>query len=197
MVRSKNPRTRIVDVLNPGTEPGVDPVLPEPVADVAAPAFVPARVPESEMTPEQLRIRDLENQLALERGRQDPEPELEPAPATGENILIHFTADGLTALGKIWVRGQEIEFAPGSRAYADTCDRNGRSWLELRDNPAAQEARWGEEKFRSGPWPGQPLLAVAKERFDNAAGGPTEEQLRQAAEAEARRNRAAPRLPVR
>lgn len=154
--------------------------------------------PEHQLTPEQRRIRDLEHQLALERGRKDPEQELElpEAPGANGNIVIHFIADGHTALGQVWRRGQELEFDPNGPAYADTVDRFGWSWLELRDRPAEQEARWGEVKFRSGPWPGKSYTEVAKERFDIPGLGPTEDELRRAEAAEARRNRAVPRLPA-
>lgn len=195
MPRRPSGRAQIVDVLNP--QPAAPQVADDLVRDVAEPLRT-SSVPAQDLTPEQLRIRDLENQLALERGTKDPEPELDSAPTgAAGNILIHFVADGHTALGKVWVRGQEIEFARDSQAYHDTCDRNGRSWVDLRDNPAAQEARWREVKFRSGPWPGLSLTAVADQRFDTDAGGPSLDQLREAEQVEARRNRAAPRLPLR
>jgi len=181
-------------------EPAVVPVEPVPV-----PASRPA--PESTLTPEQRRIRDLENQLAVERGRKDIEPELEapkPAAVGGQgNILIHFLGDGFTALSKVWYRGQELEITPGSAAYRDTCDRNGRSWLELRDDDFAQIQRWGEVMFRSGPWPGKTYDDAAKVPFerlkplrDGASLVPSAEQLEAASAAERSRARAAPRLRV-
>lgn len=54
-------------------------------------------VPDSQLTAEQRRIRDLENQLALERGRKDPEPEFEPKVNDAEGIHIHCTV-GLPTL---------------------------------------------------------------------------------------------------
>jgi hypothetical protein len=201
----------VVNVIAPAeTAPEPAPLAPEPVPpvpEVEQPAPVMVRpTPENQLTPEQRRIRDLENQLALERGRKDPEPELEPSvnPGDDNNILIHFVADGLTALGTVWCRGQELEFTPGSAAYRDTCDRGGRSWLDLRNNPTAQEQRWGEVKFRSGPWPGQDYTAAAKARFEALQPlkegqqlQPTEDELAKAVAAEKRRGRAAPRLPLR
>jgi hypothetical protein len=196
---------RLVDPLAEPAQPGPTnpvPAEPEPV-EPASPLDLPPRpdrpLPDSALTPEQLRIRELENQLALERGRKDPELEFEPladADAPSDLIFIHFIADGLSVLGKIWTRGEELRFDPRSRAYADTCDRNGRSWLEVRDDPVAQERRWGEVKFRSGPWPGDTLLAVANQHFDYGE-GPTHEQLRAAHAAEQRRAGAPPRLPLR
>jgi hypothetical protein len=219
---SKTRRTtpQVVDVLADPQPTGTDPV-PAPALEPArepAPArrlhSVPAAtphtppVPESELTPEQRRIRDLENQLALERGRKDPEQEFEVAsePADGDNIIIHFVADGFTALGHVWRRGQELEFTVGGGAYLDTCNRFGWSWLELRDNPAAQEDKWGEVKFRSGPWTGLTYADAAKKaRFERlgplregqlAPTAPDENELARADEAERRRRRAAPRLPL-
>lgn len=165
-------------------------------------------VPESELTPEQQRIRDLENQLAQERGRKDPEVEFDPPakPGAADNILIHFLEDGITALGHIWRRGQELEFEPGSAAYRDTCDRFGRTWLELVDDEFGQVERWGKVMFRRGPWPGKDLRAAATAQFerlksltnsDATVAGPTAAELEEAVKAEARRNRAAPRLPAR
>ncbi len=191
------PNVEVVDVLTPAPAPAVTPADPPPAATPARP------VPEQQLTPEQRRIRDLENQLALERGRKDPEPEFDPVPADAqETIRIHFVAEGLTALGQVWHRGQELEFVPGSAAYRDTCDRFGRSWLDLRDDPAAQEARWNEVKFRSGPWPGKSYADAAGARFESLAPlkegqrlTPTEDELAKADKAEALRRRAAPRLP--
>lgn len=158
-------------------------------------------VPDSELTPEQLRIRELENMLALERGKKDVEPEFEaPAvPGNPDNILIHFLEDGFTALGQVWFRGQELEFEPNSAAYRDTCDRNGWSWLELRNDEFAQADRWGRIMFRNGPWPGKPYQAAAKLTWkagNTSVEPPTESELAKADAAERRRRRAAPRLPV-
>jgi len=212
--RPREPRAgapEVVDVLAQ-VVPVPAPVELPPVVEIPTfellpddPAPAPRPAPESTLTPEQRRIRDLENQLAVERGRKDPEPELEePAePGAQGNILIHFVAEGFTALGMVWRRGQELEFVPGSPAYRDTCDRFGRSWLELRDNEQAQVERFKEVKFRSGPWLGKSYAEVASAHFerlkplqDGQSLAPTEQELRQAALAEARRNRAAPRLPV-
>lgn len=215
--KARRSTPQVVDVLAdpvPASRPTATDPAPQPTPARSTPAqstpVQPARrlhsVPnEEELTPEQRRIRDLENQLALERGRKDPEQEYEQADATGETILIHFVADGFTALGQVWCRGQELEFTVGSGAYRDTCDRFGRSWLELRDNPAVQENKWGEVKFRSGPWPGLSYRDATKAQFDRLApiregqrppAPPDETELGRADEAERRRRRAAPRLPV-
>lgn len=130
----------------------------------------------------------------------------EPDPTnTGstEAIVIHFLEDGFTALGNVWYRGQELEFAPGCQAYRDTLDRNGRTWLDLRGDEMAQIDRWGKVMFRVGPWPGKPLTAVAEANFEplkplkeGQSLAPSIDELSRA-QAAATRNRAAPRLPVR
>ncbi len=166
----------------------------------AAPAGAPARpVPESQLSPEQRRIRDLEDALAKERGRKDPDVELDTVdPGADGNILIHFLEDGFTALGNVWYRGQELEFAAGSGAYQDTCDRNGNSWLSLRGDDMAQIRRFGKVMFRPGPWPGL-KLTEADVTFEALTGAakPGTDDLAAAERAEAARNRAAPRLPTR
>ncbi len=177
-------------------------------SEVSTLATSPRPVPESELTPEQRRIRELEDQLAREQGKKDPEIEYEQAvrPGATENILIHFLEDGFTALNHVWYRGQELEFQPNGQSYKDTCDRNGRSWLELRDNEFAQVEKYGRIMFRTGPWPGKALTDAAKlsvQRPLRVVGGdqsvppPTVEELEAAERAEAKRQRAAPRLPVR
>jgi hypothetical protein len=178
-----------------------------PRAEAPAPV-VERPVPEAQLSPEQRRIRDLEHQLALERGRKDTEPELAALARPGDagNILIHFVDDGFTALGHVWRRGQELEFEVGSRAYQDTFDRTGWSWLALRDDENAQISRYGRPMFRSGPWQGQSYLDVANMAFDPlkplSKDGlppqpPSVAELEKAADAESRRRRAAPVLPMR
>ncbi len=189
MPRSTHDRHKgeLVDVLGDLSlptpfDPPADPV---PDVDPVPPA------PDSSLTPEQRRIRELENQLAVERGGKDPAESF--AFAEGEDtILIHFVEDGLTALGRVWFRGQEIEFERDGRAYQDTCDRFGRSWLAL--DESAQIDRFGKVMFRKGPWPGKTYQAAAAEQFSGAR--PSEDELQAADQAEARRRRAAPLLPT-
>jgi hypothetical protein len=217
---------RVVDVLAGGDlVSAADQFEPEPDTATSAPETTAARAPEiaastpptvaqrpapeTELSVEQRRIRDLEHRLALELGRKDVEPEeLEPAATSGPtaNIVIHFVDDGLTALGKVWRRGQELEFTPGSRAYHDTVDRSGQSWLELRGDEAAQQERYGRVMFRDGPWTGKGYDEIATATFEplkpltsdgTPPRGPTPEELATAAKAEAARRRAAPILPAR
>jgi hypothetical protein len=154
------------------------------------------------LTEEQLLIRELRNQLAVERGKKDASGELDPvaSPGSADNILIHFVEDGFCALGQIWYRGQEIEFEIGSQAYKDTFDRLGNSWLDLRDDDFAQLDKWGHVMFRPGPWRGAALsrakvsFEVVKDEAGRPVRSPDEEELARAEQAEARRKRAAPRL---
>lgn len=195
----------------PLEDPNVfDPIAPTPdedtvVATPPTPDPTPMRPkPERELTPDQRRIRDLEDRLAKEMGGKDPDQELESPLPDGENILIHFLEDGFTALGRVWFRGQELEFTAGSGAYADTCDRYGRSWLELADREFDQVEKYGRVMFRRGPWPGKSYVDAAKVPFeklrplkgDGTITGPGPQELEAAARAEQRRGRAAPRLPV-
>jgi len=193
----------VVDVLAdpPGTV-----YIQDPLPLMPEPAEMPRPAPESQLSPEQRRIRELEDLLAREMGRKDVEPSVDPEIVNGaeENIIIHILEDGFTALGKVWYRGEELEFLPGGGAYQDTCDRNGRSWLELRKDDFAQIERWGRIMFRNGPWPGKSLAEIENVSFEplNSISGadrvaPTADEIRQAASKAARRGRAAPRLQLR
>ncbi len=181
-----------------------DPPAPAPVppAPSPVPPPVPQRpVPEELLSADQKRIRDLEDQLARERGRKDPEPQFNPTPAADGDIVLHFLADGLTAFGKVWYRGEVMRLTPAD--YLETCDRHGRSWVDLRGDDFAQVERWGHVKFREGPWPGKPLTEVAKASFDvnvpfqrGERLKPSEEELARIEAAVAKRNGAIPRVPV-
>ncbi len=179
----------LVDVLD---DTNLQPLETEVPSQTGAPVATTARPrPESELSPDERRIRELEHQLALERGGKVPEQVFEPDQGAGEEIVIHFVNDGLSVLGKIWCRGEEIRIVKGSTTYQETVDRLGNSWLDLRDNPQGQETRWGQEKFRAGPWPGLSLEEAAKvAKFEALSplheggpkvGGPSEEALRRAA----------------
>lgn len=117
-------------------------------------------------------------------------------PAEGESVLIHFVADGLTAFGQVWYRGQELQIGPGHPRWAEAL-----SWITL--DRWGQINRWGEQKFDFGPWPGRRSYTEALGSFEQLGGtdaqgnkvavaGPTEQQLRDADEAERRRGRAVP-----
>lgn len=76
---------------------------------------------------------------------QETTTEAEP-----QTRLIHFTADGFTAFGMVWYRGQELEITPD--LYEKTLDKDGNSWLDSLDK-LTQMRRFGEVKFEDGPWP--------------------------------------------
>lgn len=109
-------------------------------------------LPEEALTDEQKEIRKLQDELARAKGRNIDEALKEEVEEVGDDgILIHVLADGLTALGRVFYRGQEIVFGP--KAYEDTKGRDGRSWLNMSDEE--QYDRWGVVRFRKGPWPGK------------------------------------------
>ncbi len=193
------PRNRVAPASNSETTPVVQPpvagqAVVEPDSTIVAPAphATPAAAPE--LTSEQRMIKELQNQLALARGRNDGEIEYDvlAQPGSADNIIIHVVEDGFTALGRVWYRGQELEFEVGSQAYRDTFDRTGRSWLMNANNPDA--------KFRLGPWSGK-RLTEAKVSFQPVKGengavlpAPTAEELARAEAAELKRRGAAPKL---
>jgi hypothetical protein len=155
---------------------------------------------DTELTSDQLRIRELEHRLALSEGKKDVEGTLVAPEPGGENIVLHFLEDGLTALGQVWLRGQELEFTRGSQAYQDTQDRNGVSWLALVDDEFGQVSKWGRVMFRRGPWPGKTYRDGTYEVLGQVGGSgtvpvPTAAELTAAEDAERGRRRAAPTFP--
>lgn len=188
------------EVLEDRADPPADGEAAE--ADVPAEYVVDTSKPDPELTPEQLEIKRLRDQLARQEGRKDTLPQAAPlaSPGDDKNILIHVREDGVTMLGKVWYRGEELEFEPGTQAYKDTFDRSGRSFLDLRDDEFAQMEKWGRVLFRGGPWPGKTYadgtfetLRGLKESEGNLR-PPTPEELEGAERA--RKKRAAPHLPA-
>jgi hypothetical protein len=154
---------------------------------------------QSGLSPEQQEIKALRDQLAKLGGKRDVEPVAEAIPDDGENFVIHILEDGLTVLGRVMYRGDELEFKPGSQAYKDTFDRNGRTWLTLRHDEFAQVDRWGKVMFRNGPWPGKKYTDGTFETLRSDRDGtfvkpPSEAEI--AAAEKARARRAAPALPA-
>lgn len=145
-------------------------------------------VPTSKLSPEQQRIRELEDQLTrkLAAEAESAAPRYDTTPAKGETILLHFLVDGFTAAGVIWYRGQEVEFVVGSEAYKQQFDRNGKSWLDLLDDPSGQYKRYGQQYYARGPWPGRAWDDDSNLSPEEAAAAKV------AAEAERRRGRRAP-----
>lgn len=174
-------------------------VMTEQFPDLVEPISPGPPVEEVALTPEQEEIKRLRDQLAQLSGRKDVEPEYEEIPTDGETIRIHFLEDGLTVNGRVMYRGEELEFVVGGQAYKDTFNRNGWSWLELRNSEFDQVERYGGKvMFRNGPWPGKTYAdgsfeTLRQEKGDGFLRPPTADEL-DAAE-KARKKRAAPRLP--
>ncbi len=164
------------------------------------PLDLPPAASEAELTPEQQESARLRHQLAVEMGKnigteKDKRPEelVPPDEDNPDNILLHFVEDGFTALGRVWYRGQEIEFTPGSQAFNDTKDRNGDTWVTYTDED--QYNHYGKLYFRRGPWPGKSLKDIKKSDYQKFAPGPDEDELAKADAAERKRGRAAPAMP--
>lgn len=110
------------------------------------------------------------------------------ANAKNRTIHVHFTEDGLTLLGKTWLRGEEIILEEGSPEWQDTLEggsvtkegeRIGEGQfclLELDEDEQVQ--RWGQRYFRSGPWRGLGITdAVFAMSFKEGGEPPTREEL--------------------
>lgn len=153
------------------------------------------------LTPEQQEIQLLREQVAkllLEKDLESKPAAVRSEAKPGDKIRIHFLEDGLSALGKVWYRGEELEFIVGSRPYEDTFNRRGETWLDLRLDEFKQVDRFGKIMFREGPWPGKTYLdgtfeALRKEKGEGFVEPPSPEQLKAAEKR--RQRRAAPSLP--
>lgn len=181
------PRTEVI------TEESVPevPTDPAPGSSPVVEANIPAE------TAEQREIRELKEQVKalMAQPQPDSEPDSEPTkveetPEEGDTFLIHFLEDGITAQGQVWYRGQELEFMVGSKAWNDTFDRFGKSWILMSENDQAD--RKGKVYFRRGPWPGKPSYKDGQWEKD----APAESALEQADIKEReRRRKGAPTLP--
>lgn len=154
--------------------------------------------PEAELTPAERAERERQHQQAQAAAAAFERQEQTYVPAEGEAVLIHFVADGLTAFGQVWYRGQELEIGPSHPRWNEAL-----GWITL--SRYQQVERWGEQKFDFGPWPGRRSYTEAlgaHERLFTKRGsdgkptgyfaGPSEEELRAADAAEARRGRGVP-----
>lgn len=148
------------------TEAEAEPVVAAPAGGIVTPPK-PAR-PTPAVTEDQLRIRELEHQLAIQETAKLEKAVDGEAVAVGDHkILIHFLEDGFTCSGRVWYKGQELEFDVPGLAYTDTLNTLGVSWLDMAGDDAAQMAHYGKVWFRVGPWPGNDWddsEAAAKER---------------------------------
>lgn len=79
-------------------------------------------------------------------------------PTDDDVLTINFVEDGLSAFGKVWLRGEELSVRRDSPEWEATCDRTGRSWMELSERE--QFARWGAVQFREGLWAGRSLSEI-------------------------------------
>lgn len=166
-------------------------------AAVPVPGSSPMRPrPASELTPAEKAERDRQHAAAMTAARQFEGAPSQFVPTEGEAVLIHFVADGLTAFGQVWYRGQELAIGPTHPRWKEAV-----GWITL--TRFQQVDRWGEQKFDFGPWPGrksytdalgsfEPLSVTGPGGEKSLFTGPTEEQLRQADQAEAARGRAVP-----
>lgn len=169
------------------------------IRPVAAGPDDPRPKPASELTPEELRERERMHAEAVRRGKENPVMAFAPgrAPAAAQTTIVHFVADGFTAFGNVWVRGQEVELWPGHPRWEEA-----QLWINM--DTAEQLRRWQKEYFRPGPWPGERSYLAGRGRFEQLKslsgdeGGvsePSDEELRAADEAERRRGRRVPNPP--
>ena len=161
---------------------GVPPTVEEKAAAVEVTS------PEGADTPEQIRIRELEAQIAAFAAvpveKSETVKNLEHTLALRANsaalsahetleevieddpnvIMIHVLDTGISFADRVWNYGQSVGFKRGGKAYQDTVDRNGVSWLD--DLSAkAQYARFGKIVIGVGPYYG-PAFNDEIERLD-------------------------------
>lgn len=121
--------------------------LPVGVELVDMDALMEPPKPAAELTPAEKAARELEHQQALAANAAlasaDPG---DFQPSQGQRLVIHFVDDGFTALGHIWLRGQQIEIGPDHPRWQDA-----RAWITLTTDE--QIARYGKQYFASGPVP--------------------------------------------
>jgi hypothetical protein len=129
-------------------------------------------------SPEMARIRALEEQLAAaekkvslaEKSAEEKAQEHRKAVAvTGsfnnapdryeavneddDYIVFHILESGFTFADRVWWVGQTIKIKKDGKAYQETLDRNGDTWL-ADISPEAQMARWNKIVLGQGPWTG-------------------------------------------
>lgn len=138
-------------------------------AKKAAPRKAPAKKAPAKRvrrTKEQImadELAELKKQLELaqlklavkevaEQELQETVAELRPA-KTKKTRVFHVVEDGFTALGKTWVRGEEIFIEPNSKEEQLAYDRDGNFLFDL-DDYEQMERFDGTVFFREGPWPG-------------------------------------------
>lgn len=146
-------------------------------------------IPESQLSPKAKEIRDLKDKLAKKKASEtvSADQAYELASERDDVIVIHILEDGFTVNGEICYRGRELTFIKGGRAYEQTKDRDGKTWLDL--DLDAQFERWGSQKFDFGPWRGR---SWDKLTLADLPEGSTPDDLRLAKANAARQSKAAP-----
>lgn len=149
--------------------------------------------PDAPQTDEERLERERQHLEALRAAQVFENAPEEYVPAEEGGIIIHFVRDGLTAFGKVWYQGEELEIGPTHPRWAEAV-----RWIML--TKFEQIDRYGEQKFDRGPWPGRRSYADGIGAFERLRtmdkkgefAGPTPEELARADEASRRRGRGVP-----
>ncbi len=177
--------------LTPVAEDDADAEIAALKAALAAPMAQPKDVrpvPESQLSPKERELRDLRDKMAQRRALEAEQAAPTYDDATGADvILIHVLEDGFTINGEVCYRGREIEFVKGGRAYEQTKNRFGVTWLDMTEEE--QYKRWGKQNFGLGKWPFRPLSQLTLKDLPE---GSTAEDLASVKRAAAKNDRRAP-----
>ena len=79
-------------------------------------------------------------------------PRIEPDASPEDVVTVNFVADGVTAFGKVWYRGEELHIQRDTPWWHATIDNKGTPWVEYSD--AQQRRVYGKVRFALGPWSG-------------------------------------------
>jgi hypothetical protein len=99
--------------------------------------------------------------------------EPEQPPAEPRTVTVHFVEDGLTLLGKVWCRGEEIQINEKKDALIWDLLTDATVGMLLDLDEDQQIARWGKRYFREGLWRGKGYDSLEDEAHLNE-----EEKLR-------------------
>lgn len=87
--------------------------------------------------------------------------EIDGDPTKDGAVTIHFVEDGLTLLGKVWFRGEELTINPGTRQWDEVqVVFKGQKRCLITLDEDEQIERWGKRFFREGLWRGKPLSEI-------------------------------------
>ena len=92
----------------------------------------------------------LEQAKAAKSAADEVENLVKPA---SNSTTVHFVASGFTALGKVFLKNQELIVDHDDEAYELTLGVDGVSWLTMDED--TQIRRYGKVYFKPGPWPGE------------------------------------------